>query len=129
GAVVLRARDELRADDEVGGARLEDVDRAPVEVGIAEVDLVADDEVAAREEDPLLQRLAVVRLPEADDLHLALRNGAVLHRELLADLDGAIARAVLREDDLVRPAGRREAFSEIDDRGVEDRLLVVDRND
>ena len=71
-AVVLGARDELRADDQVGLAGLEDVDRAAVEVGVAEVDLVADDELAAREQDALLERLAVVRLADADDLHLTV---------------------------------------------------------
>ena len=63
-AIVLGAGDELRADDHVGLARLEELDGASVEVGVAEIDLVADDELAARLEDALLQRLAVVRLAD-----------------------------------------------------------------
>ena len=59
---------ELRADDQVGPARLEDVDGAPVEVGVAEVDFLADDELAARHQNALLHGLAVVRLAEAHHL-------------------------------------------------------------
>src|SRR5690606_22123627 len=60
--LVARARQHLAADDEVGLVRLEDGERAAVEVGVAEIDLVAHDELAARLEDALLQRGAVVRL-------------------------------------------------------------------
>ena len=120
---------ELAADDEVGLAGLEDVDRALVEVGVAEVDLVAEDEVAAREQDALLQRLAVVRLAQADDLHLPVARVGVLGGELVADLDGAVLRAVLGQDDLVAPAERLQSLAEVDDGGVEDRLLVVDGDD
>ena len=69
---------ELAADDQVGLAGLEDVDRALVEVGVAEVDLVAEDEVAPRQQDALLERLAVVRLAQGDDLHLAVARVAYL---------------------------------------------------
>ena len=65
GPLVGGAHGELAADDQVGLAGLEDVDRPLVEVGVAEVDLVAEDEVAAREQDALLERLAVVRLAQA----------------------------------------------------------------
>ena len=57
GPVVLGADRELRADDDVGLAGLEDLDRAPVEVGVAEVDLVADDELAARHRMPCFSAL------------------------------------------------------------------------
>src|SRR5262249_19210463 len=88
-----------------------------------------NDELAARQQDPLLERLAVVRLAHADDLHLTFVSVPVLGRELFADADRAVLRTVLGEDDLVRPTERREALSQIDDGSVEDRLLVVDRND
>src|SRR5262249_12662170 len=57
-AVVFGALGELGADDQIGFARLEDLHRAAVKVGVAEVDLVANHELAAREQDPLLERLA-----------------------------------------------------------------------
>ena len=38
-------------------------------------------------------------------------------------------RAVLGEDDLVAPRERDEPLAQIDDRGVKDRLLVVDGDD
>ena len=56
-------------------------------------------------------------------------GSVVLRRELVADLDGAVPRAVLGEDDLVAPAERLEALAQVDDGGVEDRLLVVDGDD
>ncbi len=129
GPLVGGAHGELAADDQVGLARLEDVDRALVEVGVAEVDLVAEDELAAREQDALLERLAVVRLAERDDLHLPVARVGVLGGELVADLDRAVLRAVLGEDDLVAPPERLEALAQVDDGGVEDRLLVVDGDD
>jgi hypothetical protein len=46
-----------------------------------------------------------------------------------ADLDGAVLRAVLGEDDLVAPAEGLEALAHVDDGGVEDGLLVVDGDD
>ena len=124
--LVGRAHGELAADDHVGFAGLEDVDRALVEVGVAQVDLVAQDEVAPREQDALLEGLAVVRLAQGDDLDLPVGGVRVLGGELVADLDGAVLRAVLGQDDLVAPPERLEAFAQIDNGGVEDRLLVVD---
>src|SRR5690606_29599750 len=121
GAVVLGAMDELRPDDEVRLAALEDVDGAPMEVDVAQVDLVADDELPSGEQDPLLEGLAVIRLTQADDLHLALA-APVSGGELLADLDGPVLRPVFGEDDLVRPAERLQPLAQIHDRGVEDRL-------
>jgi hypothetical protein len=54
---------------------------------------------------------------------------AVLRGELVADLDRAVLRAVLGEDDLVAPPQRLEPLAQVDDGGVEDRLLVVDGDD
>jgi len=125
GAVVLGAREELRADDEIGLAAVEHVDRAAVEVRVAEVDLVANDDLPAREEDALLERLAVVRLAERDEADLV----RIFRGELFGDFDGAIARAVLREDDLVHPPERLEPLAQVDDSRVQDRLLVVNRDD
>ena len=51
------APDELGADDHVGLARLEELDRAPVEVGVAEVDLVADARSRRAPEDALFSAL------------------------------------------------------------------------
>ncbi len=110
-------------------ARLEDVDGAPVKLGVAEVDFFADDELAARHEDPLLHGLAVVRLAEAHDLHLPLVRVGVLLGEILGDLDGSVLRTVLGEDDLVAPTERLQPLAEIHDGGVQDGLLVVDRDD
>ncbi len=87
GALVGGARGELAADDQVGRAGLEDLDGALVEVGVAEVDLVADDDVAAGQQDALLEGLAVVRLAHRDDLHLAVGRIGVLRRQLVPDLD------------------------------------------
>ena len=63
GSLIGRAYGEFAPDDQIGLAGLENVDGMSVKVGVAQVDLVADDEVATREEDALLQRLAVVRFP------------------------------------------------------------------
>src|SRR5207237_4209708 len=53
GPLVRGARRQLAADDEVGLAGLEDLDRALVEIGVAEVDLVAQNDLAASQEDAL----------------------------------------------------------------------------
>jgi hypothetical protein len=89
-AIVLGSGDQLRADHQIGFAGLEDLDGAAVEIRVAQVDLVAEDERATRQQDALLQGLAVVRLTDADDPDLAVGSVAVLVGELLADLDGAI---------------------------------------
>jgi hypothetical protein len=90
GPIVGRAHGKLAADDEVGFAGLQDVDRALVEVGVAKVNLLANDDLAPREQDALLQGLSVVRLAQADDLDLAIRRVGVLRGKLLADLDGPV---------------------------------------
>jgi hypothetical protein len=79
--------------------------------------------------DALLERLAVVRLAHADDLHLTIGGAAVLLGELLTDLDGAIFRTVLGEDDLVGPSERLQSLAHVDDGGVKDGLFVVDGDD
>ena len=129
GALVLRADGELGADDEIGAARLENVDGPTVEVGITEVDFVADDDLPAGEEDPLLHCLAVVRLAEAHQADLPLVDVRVLRRELLRDGDRAVLRPVLGEYDLVAPTERFQPLAEIDDRRVQDALFVVDGDD
>src|SRR5262249_6543118 len=66
------------------------------------------------------QRAPVVRLAGGDVVDLG-----VLLMQLLRELHRAVPRAVLGEDDLVAPAERREPLAQIDDRRVQDRLLVV----
>src|SRR5262245_45956868 len=96
--LVARSSDQLGADHQIGDVRLEQAHGAPIEVGIAEVDLIADHELTAGFEDPSLERRAVVRLAVPERSHLRKTRS-----ELLRDLDRSIAGAVLGEDDLVGP--------------------------
>ena len=127
-ALVARALHRLAADDHVGVAVAQMLERAAVEVEIAQVDLLADHERAARLEDAAAQRLAVVRLAERERADLGPLVG-----EVRGELGGAIARAVLGEDDLERQLGRVEraadgveAVEQLGHRLAEDALLVVD---
>ena len=74
---------------QVGLVRLEQRERAAIEVRVAQVDLVTDDELAGRLENAPLERLAVVRLAEREALDLleALR-------QLVRDAHRSVARAV-----------------------------------
>src|SRR5262249_8889425 len=47
GSIVLCSLHELRANDEIGLTALQDVDRTAMKVDVTQVDLVADDELAA----------------------------------------------------------------------------------
>src|SRR5271166_1269397 len=97
------ANGQLAPDDQVRLATLEDVDGAFLEVRVTKIDFVAKHEVALGEQDPLLERLAVVGLAQTDDLDLTPRLLIVLGRELMADFDGSVLRAVFGEDDFVAP--------------------------
>ena len=90
GAAVLGAGRPLRAHHHVGQPLPEHGQGAVVEAHVAQVDLVADHELAARAQDALAQRLAVVGLAERVDLDL----GRVLG-EIVRELDGPVARAVV----------------------------------
>src|SRR5438874_2453274 len=71
--------------------------------------------------------ISVTRLPSRSarvDRHLRM-----LGRQPLAAGDGAILRAVLRQEDLVAEPERVEPRDQIDDRGVQDPLFVVDGDD
>jgi hypothetical protein len=72
---------------------------------------------------------SIIRFAQADDLDRPFVRAVVLGRQLVTDLDGAVLGAVLGEDDLVAPPERLEALSQVDDGGMEDRLLVVDGDD
>ena len=122
--LVARALHRLAADDQIDRAALEDRHRAPVEVDVAQIDLVAEDVLAARLFDAAPERAPVVRLPERERAHLRKAG-----RHLVRDLDRPITRPVLGEDDLVREARVAQAIDEVHDRRLEDRLLVVDRDD
>ena len=125
GRAIVGALHHLRADHHVGVVALEELERALVEVGVAQIDLVADDELAARAQDALAERLAVVGLAERVDLTPADTccdsSSPMRH--------GAIARAVLRQQDLVVPPQLVERGDQIDHRRVQDALLVVDGDD
>src|SRR5581483_8709982 len=123
-APIFRALHHLGADHQIGLVVLQDPERALVEVGVAEIDLVAQDEGAARALDARLERAAVVRRAQRVD-----RDLRIFLRQLLADRDGAIARAVLGQEDLVAPAELVERRDQIDHRGVQDPLFVVDGDD
>src|SRR5262249_24028972 len=82
-AIVFGALDELRTDDHLGGARLEQVDRAAVKLRVTKIDLVADDDLAARLEDAALERLSVVRLARRKEPDFGIFVG-----ELFGNRDG-----------------------------------------
>src|SRR5664279_373715 len=101
-----------------------------MKIEVAQIDLFADHPRAARFEDAAAQRLAVVRLAERERADLR-----ALAREVFGELDRAVARAVLRDDDLEPQVGRIElrahgveALDELGHRLAEDALFVVDRD-
>src|SRR6185437_10436165 len=95
-----------------------------VELGVEEIDLVADDEGAARLEDPLLHRQPVVGLSDRQHTDVGM-----LGHELAADLHRAIARAVLAQQELVAPAEATQLLFQLQHRAAQDPLLVVDGDD
>src|SRR5262249_32303093 len=105
-SIVLGPFDELRSDDHVGHARLEELDGPLVEVGIAEIDLVTEYEFALRGQNPALLGLAVVRLADGEEAERVVVLG-----KLLGEGTGPVPGAVLGEDDLVAPAERGEPFA------------------
>ena len=95
-----------------------------VELRVAEVDLVGDDEPPARGEDAEPERAAVVGLGGVERA-----DARVLAGEVGEDGGGAVARAVLGEDDLEVVAAGVERGDEVAAGGVDDRLLVEDGDD
>ena len=122
-STVVRAFHRLGPDDHVG-ALLEDRERALVELHVAEIDLVADHHLAARLQDPDLQRTPVVGV-----VFVQPARPRKLRRQRLEDLQRAVARAVLGEDQLVLPAERVELAAELGGGFPHDARLVVDGDD
>src|SRR5882762_3727854 len=84
---------------------------ARVELGVEQIDLVADHVLPARLEDAGLHGQAVVGLADRQHAHLG-----VVSLDLLADLDGAVARAVLAQQQLVGPAERTQLLLQLQHR-------------
>src|SRR5579883_2886902 len=115
---------KLAADNQVGLIVFENVEGATVEVHEAQVDLVADDKLACRTEDAFAQGLAIVGLAEGEELYVG-----ILLVKPLGDGDGAIARTVLGQDDLVGPAKVCQLLTKIHYGCMQDGFFIVDRND
>ena len=113
--LVLGAGRQLRPDHHVELARREQLERAPVEVGVAEVDLVADDDPAAGDLDSAAEGAAVVGLALREEAHLR-----VLEVQVRGDDQRVVARPVLGQDDLVAEAQRLEPLAQVDHGGVQD---------
>ncbi len=113
----------LRPDHQVH-ALAQHRQRALVEADVAEIDLVADDELAARFEDPALQGASVVGLVALE--RADARNSGC---QVGDDGAGSVGRAVLGEDQLELPAEIIELAAQLQRRLADDRRLVVDGND
>ena len=121
---VLGTGQDLRANDHRRVTVEQPVQRAAVEVDVAEVDLVAHDDGPSGAQDPLLQRPPVVRPADGEVAHVVVLRG-----EVAAQLHSAVGASVLAQQDLVGPIERTQPLAQIDDGGVEDGLLVVDGDD
>ena len=108
------------------------LERAAVEVEIAEVDLLADHPGAARLEDAAAQRLAVVRLAEREraDLGALVRPGA--RRARRCDRVEPFSARITSNRQLgrvERDAHGVVAVEQLGDRLAQDPFLVVDGDD
>ena len=92
-------------------ARLEFLHGRLMKVGVVQVDLVTQHELAARSADALAQRLAVVGLADAERTQLG-----VFVAERAGERRRLVAGPVLRQDHLVVPAQGRQAFAQVNDR-------------
>ena len=124
-ALVVRADHALAAHHQVGVGALQQGQRPGVELGVAQVDLVADDEGPPRGQDPGLHRQAVVGL--AHRQHAAPR-GARPRSPCRSRRSGRASRS--------RTAGSRSCSRErpqllpqLQHRAAQDPLLVVDGDD
>jgi hypothetical protein len=115
---------ELRADDDVGGPADDQIERASVERHVADVDLLAHDELPPSPRQTLTERAAVVRLSDAEEPDLRELDG-----EPLELTQGAVPRAVLRQEDLEGARLGSERRAELSHGPADDPLLVEDRDD
>ena len=100
--------------------RLQDLERAGIEIHITDIYLIAYDVGAPRPVYPLPQGEPVIRFAGRKCAHLL-----VALTECLGDLDGSIRAAVLGDDQLVGSVQARKARDEIVHRGRQYPLLVV----
>src|SRR5882724_5576995 len=106
------------------GALLEQGKGTLVELRVAEIDLVADHDPAARFQDAPLERAAVVRLLFVQPAHA--RDSL---RKLLQDPQRPVPRPVLGQDQLVSPPQLIELPAQLHRRFTDDARLVVDGDD
>ena len=124
GTLIIRPHHGLGTDHQIGVSAFQQGERPRVELGVAQIDLVADDEIAARRENSGLHGQAVVGLSDGDHAHL----GEVCF-DLLAHLHRAIARAVFAENQFIGEAEGPQLLAQFQHGTAQDSLLVVDRDD